>query len=280
MMTSVLPAWTGNAVPRRPREIAPGIFWLGGCTETKAFVTQVVHVHSSTYLVRGGLQALMVDTGNPRDWRVISADLDKLLAGRQLDWLAPTHPELAHCGNLRRLLLKYPGAQVVGDIRDYHLYYPEFIHRFVPLSVGDEVDLGGGYRIVLLEALIKDLPNTQWVYEPSQGVMFVSDGFSYTHHPPVDDEPVHLPSECAMLSSELPAIPSVEQAAFLTRAALYWTRFVDVSLDFERFEQLLTRYPARMIAPAHGSVIVDIDQVMPVIREAHRVAYKEGSRPP
>ena len=40
-----------------------------------------------------------------------------------------------------------------------------------------------------------------------------------------------------------------------------------------RLEQLLVKYPAKLIAPAHGSVIDDLNVVMPVMREAHRKSF-------
>ena len=46
-----------------------------------------------------------------------------------------------------------------------------------------------------------------------------------------DDEPVHLPGQCRLLSGEMPEPPTVDQAAYGTGRALYWTKFVDVSAD-------------------------------------------------
>ena len=256
----------------RPREIAPGIWWLGGCTETSTFASETIHVHSSLYLILGGERTLLVDTGNPRDWDLVRRDLTALLGGRRLDWIAPTHPELAHCGNLNRLLDHFPEASVIGDVRDYHLYYPQHAGRLVPFERNRELTLGGGYEAVLLPALIRDLPSSQWVYEKSQRVLCVADGFSYTHHPPVDGQPVHKPGECALSADELPGGPSIEQATYLTRASLYWTRFVDMTSAFHELDSMLERYPAKVIAPSHGSVIRDLGAVLPIIREAHRLA--------
>lgn len=258
--------------PTRPREIAPAIWWLGGCTETSTFAKETLHVHSSLYLVRGPERCLLVDTGNPRDWEIVRRSLVALLDGRRLDYIAPTHPELAHCGNLHRLLEAFPEASVIGDVRDYHLYYPQHASRLVWLEKGEPLGLGGDYEIVLTDALIRDLPSSQWIHERAQQVLFVADGFSYTHHVPVDDEPVHAPGECALMADELPVPPSLEQAAFLTRASLYWTRFVDMTDAFDRFQELLETHPTRIVAPSHGSVIRDLAPVLPIIQEAHRLA--------
>ena len=254
-----------------PRVLSPGVTWLGDCLKRKEG-DQPVHVHASCYLVEGERETLMVDTGHPTHWREVEAQLDRLLAGRELDWIFPTHPELPHAGNLNRLLAKYPSARVTGDVRDYPLYCPEYIDRLVPQPAESELDLGGR-SIVFLDAPIRDLPSTQWAYESSGQVLFVADAFGYTHGGVDDaggDEPVHLPGECGLLSTELPAAPSVEQTAFLTRAALYWSRYVDVAPHFAEVEALLDRYPAKLIAPAHGNVISDLEALLPILRAAHR----------
>ena len=41
----------------------------------------------------------------------------------------------------------------------------------------------------------------------------------------------------------------------------------------EELQALMQKYPTRLIAPAHGAVIDDLDVIMPVMREAHRRAF-------
>jgi flavorubredoxin len=263
-----------QAVHGLPRRLTPSITWLGDCLK-RLEAGKPVHVHTSSFLVVGEAETLLVDTGHPTHWSEMQRQLDELLEGRDLDWIFPTHPELPHAGNLNRLLARYPRAAVTGDTRDYALYCPEFVDRLVPRIAGEEVDLGGR-RIVFLDAPIKDLPSTQWAYETSEQVLFVADAFGYTHGgiPGAGaGEPMHLPGECGLLSTELAAEPSVDQTAFLTRAALFWSRYVDVAPHFAEVEALLERYPARLIAPAHGNVIADFDALLPVLRAAHRAVY-------
>jgi hypothetical protein len=267
---------------RWPREIAPGIWWLGGCNATDAFGGGLVHVHASPYLIVGESATLLVDAGLPAHWGQLSNRVQEVLGDRPLDWCVPTHYEVAHAGNLRRLLDRYPDLKAAGDIRDYHLMFPSLIHRFIPMKPGAELDLGGGYRFVFLPAAIKDLPSTMWGYESSQRVLFPADAFSFAHHPPLaagdegEDESVtayHFPGECAMLSSELEIAPSVDQAAFLTKSALYWTQYTPIEPFFVEVFKLLERYPARILAPTHGNVIDHLPGILPTILEAHRLAY-------
>jgi hypothetical protein len=261
-------------VPTLPRQISPHVHWLGACGVSTKY-GGVIHIHKSNYLVLGADATLLVDTAVPPEWHRVEPQLDRLLAGRSLDWVFPTHPEPAHASNLPALLDKFPNARVTGDVRDLHLYFPRYLERFAPKAVGDELDLGGGTRIRFLEPAFKDLPSTMWAYEAGDRVLFTADGFAYAHHysPDGSDEPYHLEGECALTSSELPGPIAPQQMAFVLKAALYWSRYVEVTPFFENLNRLLERYPPAVVAPAHGNVVVDLDDVMPVMKDAYRLAY-------
>jgi len=256
-----------------PREIAPGVWWMTQCL-MQNFADGVVHVHNAPYLIVGSKGTLLWDTAPPTSWATVEAHLDRLLGDRQLDYVVPSHPEVAHCGNVHRLMEKYPEAKLVGDIRDHPFYFPKYADRMEEYRAGSEIDLGGP-RFVFLDAIIKDLRTSQWGYEATQGVMFVGDGFAYSHQPPMDDDdrPTHRPGECTWLASELGEPPGAEQIVWITKAALYWTRFVKLDRYFERFQELRKQYPTKLIAPAHGAVIDDVDKLATTIWDALRLAY-------
>ncbi|HEX6873505.1 MAG TPA: MBL fold metallo-hydrolase, partial [Micromonosporaceae bacterium] len=264
------------------RRIASGVHWLGGCMQAPT-AGGPVHYHVSTYLVVGSDRTVLVDTGDPRHWPAIAGQLDQALAGRPLDYLLPTHPELPHAGNLPELLRRYPDARVVGDIRDYHVHFPEFVHRLEVMAAGDILPLGGR-QLRLVPAYIHDLPNTLWAYDTGDRVFFVSDGFSYVHDVPSipalgDDEPSHRAGQCRLFSTEMPQAPTVDQAAYGTGRALYWTRFVDVSEIFDEMARFLDAHPADFIAPAHGNVVADVASMMRTSLAAHRKVYLSARAP-
>jgi glyoxylase-like metal-dependent hydrolase (beta-lactamase superfamily II) len=234
----------------------------------------LTHLHTSPYLIVGSEKTLLFDGGAPLSWPMIEKSLDTLLDGRDVDYLVPSHPEVAHCGNLHRLMRKYPNAELIGDVRDYPYYFPTYTTRMRELPIGTEIDLGS-HRLVLVDPVIKDLPSTQWGYEATQQVLFVSDGFGYAHQPPLEDEdmPTHAPGECALFSSELSGEPGPDQIVWITKAALYWTRFVRMDIFLESFEDLLREYPPKLVAPAHGAVIDDMDKTLWTVWEALGLAY-------
>jgi hypothetical protein len=61
----------------------------------------------------------------------------------------------------------------------------------------------------------------------------------------------------------------------VTRAALPWSRYVDATAHFDELDKLLARCPTAMIAPGHGNVITRPDHVVPIIREAFRLAFED-----
>lgn len=270
--SSQLPDVGGRGLPR---QLGSGIWWVGSCLESSAF-DEPVHFHTSAYLVLGTDKTLLFDTGPSGAWDKIEADLAQVLKGRRLDYVVPSHPEIPHAGSLDRVLTKYPEAQVYGDLRDFHLYFPDYTDRMNHVPHGTELDLGGGYVFVILDAIIKDLPSTVWGYEKSQQVLFPVDALGYGHLPQPSrhvDEPLHRVGECALLASELDHPPDLDLATHLTKSSLFWSRFVRIEPYFDRFDALIEQYPTTLLAPAHGSVVDDLGVIMPVLKKAHRQAF-------
>lgn len=235
-----------------PREVAPGLVWTGGCLQFD-YEGEPIHSHMCSYLIVGSDRSLLVDTGHPAHAAAVQDTLESALGDRPLDYVFPTHSEMPHAGNLPRWLAKYPGLRVVGDVRDYHLFYPEFEGRFDQYAIGDRIDLGDR-EFIFLEAIWRDLPSTLWGYDTSSESLFVADGFAYTHH--------HVSGQCAMTSEERPP-PDHRQTAFINERALFWTRYVDVEESFGRIDAMFAKHPTRMVAPAHGGVIVNLDDMVP-----------------
>jgi len=203
--------------PITPRAIADDEIVEGGCFKALSGGPGV-HYHVSAFLVVGDDRTVLVDTGDPGHWDAISADLDAILGERPLDYLFPTHPELPHAGNLPFLFDKYPGVQIVGDVRDYHVHYPQMEGSLVAFGPGDRLDLGGR-ELEFLPAIVLDLQNSLWALDSRTRTLFVSDGFSYIHELPEgfdldgDEPPVHLAGQCESVSVVLDGGPTVDQAA-------------------------------------------------------------------
>jgi flavorubredoxin len=268
----------GQRLPVQTRLIAPGIHWLSSCSEIIE-PDVVMHMHqSSVFLIVGASETMLVDIGSAPFATEIEAAIHEIAGARGVQWLFPTHLEHPHAGGLAQLAAAFPDATVVADTRDYELYFPELRERLRNVRPGDEIDLGGGYRFTFLNAVFKDLVSTLWGYESSQKIMFVADGCSYTHREAPENSglQVHTAAECTAFLSELPRQPSIEEAALLNRAAMWWAHHREIAPFATEFREMLERYPAVMLAPAHGGMIDEIDGFLPTMEAGFAKAYETG----
>ena len=252
----------GDGTPGLPREIAPGVHWIGDCNRTFAAGTWT-HSYQAPYVVSGDDRSLIVDTGTAKDWRAIDRQLDEL-ASRGIPpvrYLFPTHAEVAHASNLGRLLAKFPDAVVLSLVDDFHLIFPEYASRLVGTAVGDRIELGGR-PLTTVEAFFRDIPS-QWLYDSVGRVLFTGDGFSYKHH--------HEVGECGKFAEEIPDLPVPELTAWFAEAAFYWTRFCDIEPTIARLEQLFRELEIAVVAPGHGCPISEPERTVPLVLEGLRL---------
>jgi flavorubredoxin len=253
-----------------PRPLAPGVTWLGKCLALPYRGT-MLHSYHSLYLIAGQSASLIVDTGHPKDWASVDRQLDSILGADipPVRYLFPTHAEVPHSANLGRLLAKFPGARVCGDVRDYHLIFPGCEPRLVAREVGDEIDLGGT-RFVFVEAVVRDLVTSVWGYDVRSRTLFPGDGFGYMHH--------HAANQCGKLAEEIPELPVGDLTALFTEIGLYWTHFTDMEPVIARLDELVSSRdaPVELIAPAHSSPISEPAVTVPKVKAGFRKAG--GSR--
>ena len=249
--------------PVFPREFAPDSYWFTSCLNISVR-GETVHNHNSCFLLKGGGATVLIDTAVPFGWQELKKQLAEALRGRPLDFIFATHPEAPHMGNAEALLCLYPGARLAGDLRNYELYLPGFEHRFLHLNAGDRLDLGGR-ELIMVTAAVHDLTNTLWAYDPMHEILFVSDGYPYTHE--------HQLHQCAMTSEELPGLPGVDSTMVVISGALGWTRYVPAEQTIADLEAVLREYPPRIIAPAHGGIITNPAAITDVFKAGLRSIY-------
>jgi flavorubredoxin len=249
----------------------PGLYWLGSCLEVlprirqaylKDVSAEILHAHQSFYLVVGSKATAIIDTGQPQHWPAIERQLESVLGTRPLDFVIPTHPEYVHFGLLPYWLRKYPRARALGDIRNFHLYFPDLVGRMEARRPGDTIDLGDR-SVLIVEAFIHDLPNSIWAYDTGSQTLFTSDAFAYSH--------AHNAGECALTSTELPA--GLDDIAMTVSSALHWARYVDdVNAPFERIKEFGAQHRIRAIGPAHGSFTLDPETMMRLLPQGFKEA--------
>lgn len=231
---------------------------------------ELVHSHFGMYAIKGSGKSILIDTGHPSHADRIDKALDDFVGGVGIDYIFPTHGEFPHFGLMPKWLAKYPRAKVIGDVRDYDLYYPEFADRLVQIEAGGAVDLGDR-KIVLVPAIWNDLKDTLWAFDTGDRALFVADGFSVTHH--------HKPGTCGLTAGEQP-IPDGKMVRLLSELALQWTRYMNPSETFAALDGLIDIVQPRFICPAHGSVIEAPAQMLPLIKQGMALPSVTNPAPP
>jgi flavorubredoxin len=241
-----------------PREVAPGVFWLGECLEQRQ-QGKIYHGCNASFLIVGGTSSMLVETGHPKDFPIIESQLNALMVGKPpLQYLFVTHQETPHCGGLGRVLSRYPEAILCGDVSDYHLAFPEHEHRMRMMKEGDEIDLGGrGFRAV--EPVVRDMRTTWWGFETRERVLFPGDGFAYSHY--------HEDGHCGLVAEEAASLDLQDTTAVFADLALWWTKWADMRNYCDRLDRLIETLGVKTVCPTHGLVITDVAKTMPKVKE-------------
>jgi flavorubredoxin len=241
-----------------PREIAPGVFWIGGCL-TQKFKGREYHGYNAAFLVVGSKASLLVETGHPKDFPEVEAHLKKVLTPNvaPLRHIFITHQETPHSGGVGRVLDRYPGLTIHGDISDYHLAFPEHAHLLRPMGEGDELDLGDR-KFIAVEPVIRDLRTSWWGFDTKSRTLFPGDGFAYSHY--------HWDGHCGLVAEEATSLDLADVSAVFSERALYWTTMVDMTIYIDRLEQLMQRLDVKTVAPTHGLPVTDLPRTFPEIK--------------
>lgn len=118
-----------------------------------------------------------VDKRGTTEW---FANIEKILDGREPDYLIVNHLEPDHSGNIQSFLEKYPKAQLVANARALGMI-PQFFSidvsgRSVAVKEGDELSLGK-HVLTFLMAPMVHWPEVMVTYEKTEKVLFSADAF-------------------------------------------------------------------------------------------------------
>ena len=251
-----------------PRELAPGVVWLGECI-VYSKGSSALHSCSASYLVSGDEASLLVDTGFPGHFEILARQLDEVLAGgaAPLRYLFCTHWEPPHVCGAGLLFERYPELISCGDPTDLDLMFPQIsAEQQIDLPVGGRLDLGGREFVVLQGAFV-DGSSTLWGYDTGTKTLFSADGLSYGHY--------HEVGQCSQTAEEAgPTLDIPGMTAMFSDAAFYWTRFTDVEPYVAGLEALIEDLDVQLICPAHGLPVTDLPASMPLVYEGMRMGAR------
>lgn len=253
-----------------PRELAPGLWWLGASLELPHDGV-LYHAYQSVFVVIGEHSSIAIEAGLPLDSHVIEAQLAEVLTDAPpLRYLWTTHQETPHAGGIARLLERWPETELVSDVSDYHLYFPGLTQRMRQIDVGSSIDLGGR-SFCIIEAIMRDLSTTQWGFDTGARALFPGDGFAYSH--------LHDSHRCGHLAEEVPELDIETLAGFFAEHSLNWTRFQNLEPYLLRLQAELVDRDVRVIGPTHGLPTCDVSRIAPKVIEGLRAMRSQAAHP-
>ncbi len=198
------------------------------------------------YLLQNGDRPILVDCGSHLHRQPLMEALNGLLDGRIPATIFLTHSELPHAGNIAAVVEKWPSIRVI--VSNVMLPYIEIL-PVLPLDQVSQAVPGttltlDGRTITFVDALLKDQPGSQWIYDHRTRTLFTGDGFGYVQ-----------PTGANRFSDEIPG--GIQEAQFRAyhQTAFHFLRWVLPDRFNADLDHLFRRLPVEIIAPIHGPAI-------------------------
>jgi len=100
----------------KPREIKPGIYWVGAIDWDRRLFDSLIPLPDGTsynsYLIKGSEKTALIDTVDSTMPDMLLNNLNQLGVSR-VDYVIANHAEQDHSGAIPQVLEKYPEAKVV-----------------------------------------------------------------------------------------------------------------------------------------------------------------------
>ncbi len=224
------------------QNVVDDLFQIGECV-----VGRQVHEAVCVYVMTNRGQAILIDCGSHLHRQVVMEELTDVLDGAEPAYVFLTHSELPHSGNLQKIVDRWPDIQVITS--SILLKYIEIapimpLDQIIPIAPGERRGFAGR-ELRFVNALLKDQPGSQWIFDPQTGTMFTGDGFGY-YHPP---------GSCALFSDQLEGGVPKEYFSEYHRHAFRFLRWTVPGKLNAAIDQLLAEYRVEIIAPTHGNAI-------------------------
>ncbi len=200
----------------------------------------------SVYVLTNDSQPILIDCGSHLHRNTIMADLDTVLNGRTPSHIFLTHSELPHAGNITAIVQRWPSIRCL--VSNVMLPYIEVI-PVLPLAQITQVAAGtkitvGERTLEFVDALLKDQPGSQWIYDGRTQALFCGDGFGY-----------HFQSLENQVNREISSEIQANQFESYHRTTFRFLRWIKPALFNADLDKLFQKRPIAIIAPTHGLAI-------------------------
>ena len=133
----------------------------------------------NSYIILDEKIAIM-DTVDDRKTDEWLANVEKVLNGKEPDYLVISHMEPDHSANIAKLAEKYRNMKVVGNVQIFKMISQFFDldlgENAIAMKEGDILDLGK-HKLHFIMAPMVHWPEVMMSYEETEKVLFSADGF-------------------------------------------------------------------------------------------------------
>ena len=166
------------------KQLTDKIYYVGADDKTiDLFEGQYVvpnGISYNSYVIMDEKIAVM-DTVDERKTTEWFDNLEKVLAGKEPDYLVVLHMEPDHAANIEKFLNKYKNAKIVSNAKTFNMI-PQFFedldleNRKVVVGEGEKLSLGE-HSLVFVMAPMVHWPEVMVAYEEKEKILFSADGF-------------------------------------------------------------------------------------------------------
>jgi flavorubredoxin len=166
----------------KPREIKPGIHWVGAVDWDRRLFDSLIPLPDGTsynsYLIRGSEKIALIDTVDPTMQNVLINNLNQLQI-KTIDYIIANHAEPDHSGAIPIILGKYPQAKVVVTPKCRDMLIDLFMipeDRFIIVNDKECISLGDR-TLEFIHAPWVHWPETMLTYLKQDEILFPCDFF-------------------------------------------------------------------------------------------------------
>jgi flavorubredoxin len=166
----------------KPREIRPGIYWVGAVDWDRRLFDSLIPLPDGTsynsYLIKGSEKTALIDTVDPTMQDVLINNLNQLGVDN-IDYIIANHAEQDHSGAIPHVLEKYPSAKVITtpkckDMLIDLLMIPE--DKFITVNDKETISLGDKTLEFIYTPWVH-WPETMSIYLREEKILFSCDFF-------------------------------------------------------------------------------------------------------
>ena len=242
----------------KPREIKPGIYWVGAVDWDRRLFDALIPLPDGTsynsYLIQGTEKTALIDTVDPTMQTILFNRLEQL-GVKKLDYVIANHAEQDHSGTIPQILAKYPQAQVVvtpkckGMLVDL-LLIPE--EKFVTVNDKETLTLGDK-TLEFIYAPWVHWPETMLTYLREDKILFSCDFFGS-----------HLVTSDLYVTDEWQIYEVAKR--YYAEIMMPFRRTIQQNLE------KVKEYAIDVVAPSHGPLY---NQPEFILKAYHSWAYDE-----